>query len=89
MLCRLLASFLLVTSRRLAVLAQASAVVWSSPAPGDRFSSGDTIIGKWQTPEKVVSPSFGLCTAGENDCGAMVWPEVKESAGYSLVSLYG
>ncbi|KAF8261531.1 hypothetical protein EI94DRAFT_1810153 [Lactarius quietus] len=87
MLCRLLTGFLLVTSRRLAVLAQASAVVWSSPAPGDRFSSGDTIIGKWQTSERVVSPSFGLCTAGENDCGTTVWPEVKESAGYYLVSL--
>lgn len=87
MLSRLLAGFLLVTSRRLAVLAQASTVVWSSPAPGDRFSSRDTIIGKWQTPERVVSPSFGLCTAGENDCGATVWPEVKESAGYYLVSL--
>ncbi|KAI9437046.1 hypothetical protein H4582DRAFT_378212 [Lactarius indigo] len=87
MLCRLLAGFLLVTSRRLAVLAQASTVVWNSPTPGDRFSSGNTIIGKWQTPEKVVSPSFGLCTAGENHCGATVWPEVKESAGYYLVSL--
>ncbi|KAH9075658.1 hypothetical protein EDB83DRAFT_2515359 [Lactarius deliciosus] len=87
MLCRLLAGFLLVTSRRLAVLAQASTVVWNSPTPGDRFSSGDTIIGKWQTPGKVVSPSFGLCTAGENHCGATVWPEVKESAGYYLVSL--
>ncbi|KAI9436130.1 hypothetical protein BJY52DRAFT_1197188 [Lactarius psammicola] len=86
MLCRLLAG-LLITSRRLAVLTQASTVVWNSPTPGDRFSSGDTIIGKWQTPEKVVSPSFGLCTAGENDCGATVWPEVKESAGYYLVSL--
>ena len=64
MLCRLLVGFFLVTSRRLAVFAQASAVVWSSPTPSDRFSSGDTIIGKWQTPEKVVSPSFGLCTAG-------------------------
>ncbi|KAH9005844.1 hypothetical protein EDB86DRAFT_3070920 [Lactarius hatsudake] len=87
MLCRLLAGFLLVTSRRLAVLAQASTVVWNSPTPGDRFSPGDTIIGKWQTPGKVVSPSFGLCTAGENHCGATVWPEVKESAGYYLVSL--
>lgn len=87
MLCRFLAGFLLITSRRLAVLAQASAVVWGSPAPGDRFSSGDTIIGKWQSSEKVVSPSFGLCTAGDNHCGTTVWPEVKESAGYYLVSL--
>ncbi|KAH9060713.1 hypothetical protein EDB87DRAFT_1613489 [Lactarius vividus] len=87
MLCRLLTGHLLVTSWRLAVLAQASTVIWNTPAPGDQFSSGDTIVSKWQTPEKVVSPSFGLCTAGENHCGATVWPEVEESAGYYLVSL--
>lgn len=99
MYCRLLVSLFLVTSitgapSRLlaAVLAQSSessSVVWSSPAPGDRFGPGDTIIGKWQArPQKVVSPSFRLCAGGENGCGATVWPDVKESAGSYLVSLY-
>ncbi|KAH9982091.1 hypothetical protein BGW80DRAFT_2871 [Lactifluus volemus] len=95
--CRLWVYFFLVTStlgtRHLAtVLAQSSessssSIVWSSPAPGDRFEPGDTIIGKWQAQPQVVSPSFRLCEGGENGCGATVWPEVKESAGSYLVSV--
>jgi hypothetical protein len=96
--CRLWVYFFLVTStfgtRHLAtVLAQSSessssSIVWSSPAPGDRFEPGDTIIGKWQAQPQVVSPSFRLCEGGQNGCGATVWPEVKESAGSYLVSVY-
>ena len=65
-----------------------ASVVWSSPAPGDRFGPGDTITGEWQTTQDVVSPSFKLCAGGEDGCGATVWPEVVESAGYYHVSLY-
>jgi hypothetical protein len=100
MYCRLWVYLFLVTStigtRHLTVVrAESSAesstsVVWSSPVPGDRFGPGDTIIGKWQAqPQKVVSPSFRLCAGGENGCGATVWPQVKESAGSYLVSVYG
>jgi hypothetical protein len=67
-------------------------VVWSSPASGDRFGPGDTIVGEWQvTPsgQKIVSPSFRLCVGGEDGCGATVWPEVvEESEGSYYVSLY-
>ena len=70
----------------------AAAVAWSGPAPGDRFGSGDTIVGEWQvTPQnqKVVSPSFRLCMGGEDGCGATIWPEVvEESEGSYHVSLY-
>jgi hypothetical protein len=55
--------------------------------PGDRFGPGDTITGEWQTTQNVVSPSFKLCAGGEDGCGATVWPEVVESAGYYHVSL--
>jgi hypothetical protein len=65
-------------------------VVWSSPAAGDRFGPGDTIVGEWQvTPHKVVSPSFRLCVGAEDGCGATVWPEVvEESEGSYFASLY-
>jgi hypothetical protein len=70
----------------------AYSVAWSGPAPGDRFGSGDTIVGEWQvTPQnqKVVSPSFRLCVGGEDSCGATIWPEVvEESEGSYYVSLY-
>jgi hypothetical protein len=70
----------------------AYSVAWSGPAPGDRFGSGDTIVGEWQvTPQnqKVVSPSFRLCMGGEDGCGATIWPEVvEESEGSYSVSLY-
>ncbi|KAH9994474.1 hypothetical protein BJV77DRAFT_307569 [Russula vinacea] len=68
---------------------EAYSVVWSSPAPGDRFGPGDTIVGEWQvTPQKVVSPSFRLCAGGEDGCGATVWPEVvEESEGSYYASL--
>lgn len=72
----------------------AASIVWSSPAPGDRFGPGDTITGEWQVTsesqnQKVVSPSFRLCAGGEDGCGATVWPEVvaEESTGYYYVSL--
>jgi len=64
-----------------------ASVVWSSPASGDRFGPGDAITGEWQTTQNVVSPSFKLCAGGEDGCGATVWPEVVESAGYYHVSL--
>jgi len=71
--------------------AAAYSVAWSGPAPGDRFGSGDTIVGEWQvTPQnqKVVSPSFRLCMGGEDGCGATIWPEVvEESEGSYHVSL--
>ena len=70
----------------------AYSVAWSGPAPGDRFGSGDTIVGEWKvTPQnqKVVSPSFRLCVGGEDSCGATIWPEVvEESEGSYYVSLY-
>ena len=73
----------------------AYSVAWSGPAPGDRFGSGDTIVGEWQvTPknQKVVSPSFRLCAGGGEDagCGAAIWPEVVEESeeGSYYVSLY-
>jgi len=68
----------------------AASVVWSSPAPGDRFGPGDIITGEWQvTAQKIVSPSFRLCAGGEGGCGATVWPQVVEqSAGHYSVSLY-
>jgi hypothetical protein len=72
-----------------------AAIVWSSPAPGDRFGPGDTIRGEWQVTsesqnQKVVSPSFRLCAGGEDGCGATIWPEVivEESTGYYYISLY-
>ncbi|KAI0063250.1 hypothetical protein BV25DRAFT_1915567 [Artomyces pyxidatus] len=73
-------------------LAQSSAsldVVWQSPASGDVFGPGDTIIGKWQAAQSVVSPSFRLCAggSGSDGCGATIWADVKESAGSYLVSL--
>lgn len=72
--------------------AAAYSVAWSGPAPGDRFGSGDTIVGEWQvTPQnqKIVSPSFRLCMGGEDGCGATIWPEVvEESEGSYYVSLY-
>ena len=56
--------------------------------PGDRFGSGDTITGEWQTTQNVISPSFKLCEGSEGGCGATVWPEVVvESADYYHVSL--
>lgn len=72
-----------------------ASIVWSSPAPGDRFGPGDTITGEWQVTsesqnQKVVSPSFRLCAGGEDGCGATVWPEVivdEESTGSYYVSL--
>ena len=71
---------------------EAYSVAWSGPAPGDRFGSGDTIVGEWQvTPQsqKIVSPSFRLCMGGQDGCGATIWPEVvKESEGSYYVSLY-
>jgi hypothetical protein len=67
----------------------AYSVLWSSPASGDQFGPGDTIVGEWQvTPEKVVSPSFRLCVRGEDGCGATVWPKVEESDGSYSVSMY-
>lgn len=92
----LLITFLLLSHRHLALAAlpmrspstsseepssAAYSVAWTGPAPGDRFGSGDTIVGKWQvTPQnqKVVSPSFRLCMGGEDGCGATIWPEVVE-----------
>lgn len=67
----------------------ASSVEWSSPASGDRFGPGDTIVGEWRvTGQKVVSPSFRLCAGGEDGCGATIWPEViEESGGSYSVSL--
>ncbi|KAI0271701.1 hypothetical protein BC834DRAFT_967141 [Gloeopeniophorella convolvens] len=62
-------------------------VVWSSPAPGDRFAPGDTIVGKWQAPQRVVSPSFRLCAGGASGCGTTIWPDVQQSAGAYVVSL--
>jgi len=58
-----------------------ASVVWSSPAPGDRFGPGDTITGEWQTTQNVVSPSFKLCAGGEDGCGATVWPRGRRERG--------
>ncbi|KAI0757440.1 hypothetical protein C8Q80DRAFT_1282638 [Daedaleopsis nitida] len=36
-------------------------VTWITPAAGDSYASGDTIIGRWDADNPVVSPSFRLC----------------------------
>jgi hypothetical protein len=73
-------------------------ITWTSPADGDTYSPGDTIIGKWRTSKAVVSPSFRLCPSADqhvsnssddsdDGCGSTVWPMVRQSAGSYLISL--
>ncbi|KAI9432605.1 hypothetical protein H4582DRAFT_2192272 [Lactarius indigo] len=84
MLCRLLAGFLLVTSRRLAVLAQASTVVWNSPTPGDRFSSGNTISANGRRPKRLSHPLSGSVPPAKTIAGPRAVPDVDKESAYYL-----
>lgn len=45
----------------LASAAEAPNVTWVSPADGDSYASGGTIVGRWTSSDTVVSPSFRIC----------------------------
>lgn len=62
-------------------------VAWISPGPSDVYGPGDVIVGKWQSEQKVVSPSFRLCSGAHGGCGDTVWPAVAESAGSYVISV--
>lgn len=75
-------------------------ITWTSPAEGDIFGPGDTIIGKWTTAEEVAGASFRLCMSptslesrdeedhGKGNCGGTVKPDVEQSEGVYVVSVY-
>lgn len=74
---------------------QAGSVTWISPAAGDVYNSGDTIVGQWTANGSFSSPSFSLCTPGSGsgdgssaECGSAVWPLIEENGGTKMVHLY-
>jgi hypothetical protein len=67
-------------------------VTWISPSEGDVYGPGDTILGEWNSPTVVLSPTFRLCFSNsindgigardvEGGCGAHMSPAVENSSG--------
>lgn len=74
---------------------QAGSVTWVSPAAGDVYKSGDTIVVQWTADGSFSSPSFSLCTSGSGsgggssvECGSAVWPIIEENGSTKMVHLY-
>ncbi|PCH33228.1 hypothetical protein WOLCODRAFT_147329 [Wolfiporia cocos MD-104 SS10] len=76
----------------------ASNVTWLSPAAGDVYASGDTIVGQWKAADgSFTSPSFSLCTfnydeggredVGTQACGSHVWPTISQNDEMYLIYL--
>ena len=65
-------------------------VTWISPASGDVYGPGAYILGEWQAPAAIDSPSFQLCMDtggtgpdqqnGNDVCGSPVQPTVQQDA---------
>jgi hypothetical protein len=73
-------------------------VTWISPSDGDVYGPGDTLIGEWNSPAVVASPTFRLCLSSsindgistrddEAGCGSHFSPVVEKSAGSYLILL--
>jgi hypothetical protein len=73
-------------------------VTWVSPSEGDVYGPGDTILGEWNSPTVVLSPTFRLCFSNSiNDgigardtdggCGVHMSPAVEQSSGSYLILL--
>ena len=74
---------------------RADGVTWISPAAGDVYNSGDTIVGQWTSNSSFSSPSFSLCTSSSSggdgssaECGSAVWPLVETNGDTKMVHLY-
>jgi hypothetical protein len=74
------------TGVTLARSSNSSSISWIKPGSGDIFGPGDTLAAEWTTDDKVVSPSFQLCS--DDGCGEAVWPDVQQSNGSYSVSVY-
>ncbi|KAF8588437.1 hypothetical protein K439DRAFT_633423 [Ramaria rubella] len=70
-------------------------VTWDSPTAGDVYGPGDTLQAVWTSSDRVVSPSFTICTGADSnstdantnpDCGTAVWPLIKQNDTESSIS---